>query len=96
MSNHGVGVVIRSEHQDFKTGDHVTSPGFCLFYYFLQLCEARLNTFVLVFQEYIVAKSGFERFYKIPDTNKLPWSLYVGVLGMPSHQENLTKLYSSI
>ena len=37
-----------------------------------------------VLQEFFVVRANFERFYKIPSTNSLPWSLYVGVLGMPS------------
>jgi NADPH-dependent curcumin reductase CurA len=85
MFNHGVGVIIRSDHQDFKAGDHIRAPPFCLFYSFLIYTYTELTYFILsVFQEYFVVKDGFEGFYKLPESSKMPWSLYLGVLGMPS------------
>ncbi|KAI0725229.1 NAD-P-binding protein [Fomitopsis betulina] len=67
LSNFGVGVVLRSEHAAVKKGDHVY--GF------------------LPFQEYAViadpANMGSECFRVLDNKEGLPWSVYVGVCGMP-------------
>ena len=67
ISNFGVGVVLRSEHTAVKTGDHVYGR--------------------LPFQEYVVlsdpADMGSDCFRVLDNKEGLPWSVYVGVCGMP-------------
>lgn len=65
--NFGVGLVLRSEHSAVKAGDHVYG--------------------VIPFQEYTVvaepAQLGPTVFRVLENKEGLPWSVYVGVCGMP-------------
>ncbi|KAI0918241.1 hypothetical protein AcV7_007041 [Taiwanofungus camphoratus] len=64
MSNHGVGVVLRSEHPDITPGAHIA--GF------------------FPFQEYAVfPPSAATTVRVLENKERLPWSVYVGVCGMP-------------
>ena len=67
IANFGVGVVLRSEHAAVKKGDHVYG--------------------LLPFQEYSViadpADMSADCFRVLDNKEGLPWSLYVGVCGMP-------------
>ncbi|KAI0035812.1 alcohol dehydrogenase [Vararia minispora EC-137] len=63
LSGYGVGVILRSEHEAYALGDHVTYVD-------------------IPHQEYFVVKPNpFLR--KIPSDAGVPWSLFIGVLGMP-------------
>jgi hypothetical protein len=75
----GVGVVIRSECPDVKTGDHVygylsTSS---LFLHFLRDLMGPV-----AMEEYSIRKS-MTGFKILSSEIRLPWSVYVGAAGMP-------------
>ncbi|KZV72729.1 alcohol dehydrogenase [Peniophora sp. CONT] len=64
FQSHAVGLVVRSEHKEYKAGEHVTNAG------------------GFPHQEYFVW-NNFADLHKIPPSGTLPWSLYIGVLGLP-------------
>ncbi|KAL1746909.1 hypothetical protein HDZ31DRAFT_80845 [Schizophyllum fasciatum] len=61
MVNYGVGVVVRSDAQGFKAGDHVYG--------------------MLPFQNYAALPAAGLRV--LPNVNNVPWSVYIGSVGMP-------------
>ncbi|KAF9264322.1 NAD(P)-binding protein [Marasmius fiardii PR-910] len=66
--NFGIGVVLRSEHPEVKPGDHI---------------EGSFNL-----EEYIIRKElkglqVYQNLNRIDNVHNLPWSVFVGVLGMP-------------
>jgi len=70
LASHGVGVVIRSESSAVKAGDHVYG--------------------MLEHENYVVKKdlshmvqADLSHLQTIENPNKLPWSTFLGVLGMP-------------
>ena len=67
FSNFGVGRVLRSEHSAVKAGDHVY--GFLPFQEFTVVAEP--------------AQLGSDIFRVLENKEGLPWSVYVGVCGMP-------------
>lgn len=70
INNFGVGLVLRSEHAALKKGDHVYG--------------------MLPFQEYSVVADPADidsACFRVLDNKEgLPWSVYVGVCGMPGEQ----------
>ncbi|KAM5544840.1 hypothetical protein V8D89_001738 [Ganoderma adspersum] len=66
--NYGVAVVVRSESSAIKKGDHVVG-----------LLDRQFP-----FQEYVLVRAhDFSTIRLVENSAHLPWSLYVGVLGMP-------------
>ncbi|TFY56028.1 hypothetical protein EVJ58_g7887 [Rhodofomes roseus] len=67
LDNFGVGVVLRSESDELKVGDHVYG------YY--------------PFQEYVVYEdiAALRLARVLKNEEGLPWSVYVGVCGLPGH-----------
>lgn len=74
--------MLRSEHATFKVGDHVEghlSLSFCV-----PCTYHPLILFNLDFQEYNVrSATSLEGLRIIKNEEGLPWSLYIGSLGMP-------------
>ncbi|KZV72728.1 alcohol dehydrogenase [Peniophora sp. CONT] len=68
-NSHGVGVIVRSEHEDYKAGEHITCLGFPHQEYFVW------NGGTLSHMSQLLLK--------IPVNDSLPDSLYLGVLGLP-------------
>ena len=73
FDNFGVGLVLRSEHSAVKAGDHVYG--------------------ILPFQEYTVVAEpdqlGSNIFRVLENKEGIPWSVYVGVCGMPGEYGHL-------
>ena len=82
LDNLGVGIVLRSELSGVKPGDHIY--GLLRKYYHIihrsreGLCLSRCSAF----QQYVV-KPSLEGYTILQNEYKLPWSAFVGVVGMP-------------
>lgn len=81
-------LVLRSEHPDFKVGEHYrglfrkhTTSKFSTHHYGRLYSNVVINA---AHQQYAVVKITPDLFIrKIENPNNLPWSLFLGVLGMP-------------
>ncbi|PPQ71686.1 hypothetical protein CVT26_007653 [Gymnopilus dilepis] len=82
LPNYGVGVVLRSEHPDVKAGDHLYGI-YGTAYQNPVLCTNTDNILNIEFKEYAIRNDlASMQLVKIDNQHNLPWSAYVGVLGM--------------
>lgn len=86
-----IGKVIRSENPQVKAGTHVYGNlGECLVHDFIKKPAFTVRYCVAEYQNYnILKKLGDLRV--IDNKEKLPWSTYLGVLGMPGKGVSILK-----
>lgn len=80
IENFGVGVVLRSENPKVKAGDHVY--GIFREYPVDPVLERSAHLPASAFAQYFIRPS-FDGFRVLENKEGLPWSVYVGVAGMP-------------
>jgi NADPH-dependent curcumin reductase CurA len=82
-SGRGIGVVLRSEHPDVKKGDHVfgyLSKPHLTMVSFMSFCQHHKTAAGHVHYQVLKDLSTVRL---VQNPYNLPWSNYVGVLGMP-------------
>jgi NADPH-dependent curcumin reductase CurA len=81
LYNYGISVVLRSENSEVKAGDHLYGT----FSEHFSIC---LGLWMLIgsveFQQYTI-ESDPSKFRILVEDSRIPWSVYVGALGMPGH-----------
>ena len=88
LENYGVGVVIRTENSAVKLGDHV----YGIYSKDLYVRSRPISTEIVSgFQEYVILPGlpddGIWRV--LENKENLPWSVYVGVAGMPGERDSI-------
>ncbi|KAL0563372.1 hypothetical protein V5O48_018697 [Marasmius crinis-equi] len=92
MFNFGIGVVLRSENPEVKAGDHIEGIMGALSRSWIASCSpdrlAKGSWILPDIQEYNIRHTLKEdtpglTLNRIENTHNIPWSVYVGVLGMP-------------
>jgi NADPH-dependent curcumin reductase CurA len=81
LNNYGVGVVLRSENEYVKVGQHLYGFYGVLSLSMCQYLATETNVFA-DFAEYQV-KEDESQYRVLPENSGLPWSVYVGAAGMP-------------
>ena len=76
--SHGVGVVLRSEYANVKAGDHVWG---ILGMNYWESSELNSNS-LSAHAQYTIQKD-LSLVQVLENPNDLPWSTFIGVLGMP-------------
>ena len=82
ISNYGVGVVIRSEFSGVKAGDHIYG---ILREFYIATTEINIIPMLRIckaFQNYFI-KDNLDYLKVLENPYNLPWSTFIGVLGMP-------------
>ena len=95
LFNYGVGVVLRSEFSDVKAGDHIY--GNLREFYCENLIECSDDNLYApeAFQNYFI-KKNLDGLKVLENPHKLPWSVFVGVLGMPGKRLEKCQCYQII
>ena len=79
LGNFGIAVVLRSENTDISVGDHLY--GWLSEFDGFSSSTHQHYDDVADFENYIISNNP-QSFQKIPNKEKLPWTVYLGALGM--------------
>jgi len=82
LEGNGVGVVLRSENSKLKTGDHITGT-----LRMFSTCSRPFWSFDLhtAAHQHYFAATNIDNILIINNPYNLPWSNFIGVLGMPGN-----------
>ena len=85
IENFGIAVVLRSETPAVKPGDHFHGLIRTLLVYCHRCSELHWSCSDIAFKHYVILPSA-DNIRVLENKEGLPWSLYVGVAGMPGTQ----------
>ena len=82
IANSGVAVVLRSENASFQPGEHLFANLRALFSACVYIRASSAEAMCVAFQQYNILKDT-SRVRKLENKENLPWSVFLGVCGVP-------------